>query len=77
MWEGEGSGLRLKRDFLLVRGGLRLRERRGGGGCGGGVRLLDRLEEVGVVIGGWWWLWCEKWKVLKRSGNGCGCLKMG
>ena len=55
MWEGEGSGLHLKRDFLLVRGGLRLRERRGGGGCGGGVRLLDRLEEVGVVIG-WWWV---------------------
>ena len=61
VWEGEGSGLHLKRDLLLVRGGLRLRERSGGGGCGGGVRLLDRLEEVGVVIG-WWWV----------SGGGCG-----
>ena len=61
MWEGEGSGLHLKRDSLLARGGLRLRERGGGGGCGGGVRLLDRLEEVGVVIG-WWW----------GGGGGCG-----
>ena len=61
VWEGEGSGLHLKRDLLLVRGGLRLRERRGGGACGGGVRLLDRLEEVGVVIG-WWWV----------GGGGCG-----
>ena len=62
MCEGEGSGLRLKRDLPVVRGGLRLRERIGGG-CGGGVRLLDRLEEVGVVIG-WWWV----------SSGGCGVI---
>ena len=62
VWEGEGSGLHLKRGLLLVRDGLRLRERSGGGGgCGGGVRLLDRLPEVGVVIG-WWWV----------GGVGCG-----
>ena len=51
--------MHLRCDLPVLGGGLRLRGGVGGGG-GGGVRLCDRLVEVGVEMG---WL---------AGGSGCG-----